>query len=158
VSSELPRADEINRHVRALDVRYHGMTDDRSRFERGSMTHGGYIAGRLYHEVIERLQPTRPLSWLREHYERVEWDLLGTVPPVSRSTPPARCRPPAWLDGSGPALAREALLLEEIALRTAAVRTAAPHRADIVPALAEAFPALRAGTHEVTLPASLMER
>jgi hypothetical protein len=150
--------DLVNHYLPELAARPVGLTDNRRDFEAGTRGVAGAITASLCDEVTERLQPTRPLQWLRQRHETVAAQLSATRP-----VPGNRARAfedsaahQQWVTDNAGLLAEEALLLREIAARTSEVAAAAPHRSDIVPALAEILPALRQGS--TTLSPSTLEK
>lgn len=146
----------VNRHLPELGASDVVLTDDRGRFQDGMVTVAGAITTALREQITSRLQPTRPLGWLRQRYERVEEQLSSTRPTPGDGSLEDSAALQRWATDNVGLFADEDLLLRDIAARTAEVATGAQQRSDIVAALMELHPAL--GEGDRTLPASLLAK
>lgn len=107
-------------------------------------------------EVTERLEPTRPLAWLRHRYEEVQEHLSSTRPTPGDGNLEDSSALQRWVTDNVALFAEEDLLLRDIAARTAQVAAGTQQRPDIVAGLAEIYPALGGGDR--TPPGSLLAK
>jgi hypothetical protein len=137
--------DLVNRYLPELAAGEVLLIDDRRRFEDGMATAAGAITARLWRETADRLQPTRPLAWLRYRYEQVQEHLSSTRPTPGDGNIGDSSALQRWVTGNVALFAEEDLLLRDIAARTAEIAAGTQQRPDIVAGLAEICPALGEG-------------
>ena len=122
----------VNHYLPELAAQPVGLTHDRRVFQNLMATSAGAITAELRDDIVTRLQPTRPLGWLRHRYEALEAQLSSARPLPGRGVVQDSAAHQRWVTDNLGHFAEQALLLRAIAASSAAVQWGRGQASDLL--------------------------